>query len=138
MIQIASSGTGTIQGPRNTLLVDVLRFSEIVQTTDDGKLGTLIYEWIEFVRSCASDAKIRHNDIHFFSDTLFVITDGLVPLLSFSKLLLERGSERKPSFLLRGAIASGGISHTHTVTDNPSDRDINIVSGKPVIQAHKL
>ena len=97
------------------LFADVLGFTNLVANLNLTTLDKRIEEWQKLVDSIMVDTSV--NYLFMISDSVLVKEDdteeGLERLLSFSKLLLERGVDN--FFPVRGAISKGDVSWGQTI-----------------------
>ena len=92
------------------MVVDILGFSEIIKNLKGDELDQRIMDWIELVQTTKVEAGVKETQL--LSDTLFVreedSADGLERLLTFARLMLERGFDK--NFPLRGSIVHGNAA----------------------------
>jgi hypothetical protein len=114
------------------LVADVLGFTNIVAnlsqnaTKGQSSLKDRVDHWIRLVETIRSEVAVK--DLRLISDTVIAFEDdsrdGLMRLLCFAKLLLEKGISN--SFPIRGAITHGDLVWG------------DLIYGRPVIDAIKL
>lgn len=105
---------------------DLMGFARIVDNLSEDKLFPRVESWVRLITETAASVGISR--LQMISDTVFAAADptsaGLLSLVRFSQMLLERGvSESLP---VRGAIAFGTFVWG------------NLTYGKAVIAAHQL
>ena len=92
------------------MVVDILGFSDIIKNLKGDELDQRIMDWIELVQTTAVEVGVKETQL--LSDTLFVreedSADGLGRLLTFARLMLERGFDK--NFPLRGSIVHGNAA----------------------------
>ncbi len=108
------------------MVVDILGFSSIIENLNAEEQTQRISVWIDLVETTRRLSGVE--EIQLISDTLFVreenSVDGLLRLLTFAQLLLEKGIQN--SLPLRGAVVHGEAAWGR------------LTYGKAVIQAHQV
>ncbi|MCY3705428.1 MAG: hypothetical protein OXH08_07990 [Gammaproteobacteria bacterium] len=112
--------------PNYFLTCDILGFSKMVSNLDSNTLQQRIRVWIDLVEAARHSSGVE--EVQFISDTVFAREensgDGLMRLLAFARLLLEKGIGR--ACPVRGAISHGEVAWGR------------LTYGKAVLDAHRL
>ena len=121
-----SESSVQIPTPCYFMLIDILGFSRVISNLSGEQLLQRMQDWVDLVDTTAVEVGVEETQI--LSDTLFVreedSSDGLKRLLTFARLLLERGLSN--GFPLRGSIVRGNAAFG------------KLTYGDAVIKAHEI